>query len=331
MCTSISITTTDRKHLLARTMDFGFPLDPSPVYMPRNFDWKSEADGSPLNSKYGFLGTGRNMGTEFYVADGVNENGLAMAELYLPGEAKYQDAPQVGKINLAPHELILWALGHCKTIDELEESLPNINLVSIAAPGLGVVTPLHWIITDPNGRCVIIEPTEPVLHLKNNDVGVLTNTPNYEWHKNNLRNYLNVTPEQHAPVNVGNYTAVPFSQGTGTVGLPGGFTPPERFVRAAFFKEFVEPATNEGEGVENAIRILSTATIPKGVVLQPDQKPDYSQYTAVLCNESKTLYYKDYESNQIIKVVLNDKLLENSEVKVFDAAREFSFKDESVQ
>ncbi|MBQ6484249.1 MAG: linear amide C-N hydrolase [Carnobacterium sp.] len=35
MCTSIFLETKDNKHLLARTMDFSFPLDFDVVYLPK--------------------------------------------------------------------------------------------------------------------------------------------------------------------------------------------------------------------------------------------------------------------------------------------------------
>lgn len=82
MCTSIFLETKDNKHLLARTMDFSFPLDFDVVYLPKKNEWVSEADKEKHQSKYGMLGAGRLLGTSYFVADGVNEHGLAIAELY---------------------------------------------------------------------------------------------------------------------------------------------------------------------------------------------------------------------------------------------------------
>lgn len=90
MCTSIFLETKDNKHLLARTMDFSFPLDFDVVYLPKKNEWVSEADKEKHQSKYGMLGAGRLLGTSYFVADGVNEHGLAIAELYLPQKAVYQ-------------------------------------------------------------------------------------------------------------------------------------------------------------------------------------------------------------------------------------------------
>lgn len=321
MCTSIFTETKDNKHLLARTMDFSFPLDFNIVYLPRKNNWKSAADKGDHQSKYGVLGAGRALGTSYFLADGVNEHGLAIAELYLPQKAVYQKELENDKINLAPHEFITWALGEFKSISDLKKKLSKVNLFSVAAPIIDTITPLHWIITDTTGACMVIEPTQKMLHLKENPVGVMTNTPLLEWHIENLSNYLNVRPKQYEPEKFGSYTSHAFSQGTGTLGLPGGYTPPERFVRAAFFKENIDQASTEVEAVTNATKILSTVQIPKGIVVTAEDKEDYSQYTGMMCNESKTYYYSDYHNTRISTVTMTDELLESDTPKIFAVDR----------
>lgn len=317
MCTSIFTKTKDNKHLLARTMDFSFPLNPDVVYLPRNYMWVSDADKKEHQSKYGFLGAGRMLESTYSVADGVNEHGLAIAELYLPQKAVYQKEINEEKINLAPHEFIIWALGNFKSISDIKQTLSKVNLLEVPAPLVNTVTPLHWILTDTTGNCMVIEPTGKMLHLKDNPVGVMTNTPLLEWHIENLSNYLNVRPKQYEPNVYGNYTAKAFSQGTGTLGLPGGYTPPERFVRAAFFKEHIDEAATEIEAVTNAIRILATVQIPKGIVVTAEEKEDYSQYVGMMCNESKSYYFTDYNNTRISKIELTKELLDRKEPKVF--------------
>ncbi|MGX7148435.1 choloylglycine hydrolase family protein [Enterococcus ureasiticus] len=326
MCTSIFTKTKDNKHLLSRTMDFSFPLDPSPTYMPRNYTWVSEVNEQSFTNSLGFVGAGRLLGSSYFVADGVNEKGLSIAELYLPGEATYQTEAEQGKKNFAPHELILWILGNCATVEEVAEHIKEINLVGLKAPMLNIITPLHWIITDESGRCVIIEPTEKELKIKENPVGTMTNTPCFEWHINNLRNYLHVRPAQYEPASFGDYVALPFSQGTGTMGLPGGYTPPERFVRAAFFKEHIDQAQDEATGVTNAYHILATVRIPKGIVVTSEGAQDYSQYVGTMCNESRSYYFNSYDNSQIAKVTITDDLLEVDKPITFMADKIETFK-----
>lgn len=329
MCTGIFTKTKDGTYLLSRTMDFALPLEPSPLFIPRDFAWQTAIEQKSFKTTFGFIGAGRLLGETYFVADGVNEKGLSVAELYLPGEVYYAEQPTSSKVNVAPHELILWLLGTCATIDDVEAQLSNLRLVSARIPELDIVTPLHWILTDVTGRCVVIEPTEETLVIKDNAVGVMTNTPCLEWHIENLRNYLHVRPQQCESVRFGDYIAKPFSQGTGTSGLPGGFTPPERFVRVAFFKEHIEEAENEAQGVYNNNHILSTVRIPKGIVITANETSDYSQYVGTMCNNSKTYYYSAYDQHDIVKVTLTEQLLAHTSPKQFQL--DTKFKIHSIQ
>lgn len=324
MCTSIFTKTLNDEYILSRTMDFSFPLDAAPMYIPKGYQWVS-ATKEKMTTKHAFIGAGRLLGDTYFVADGVNEAGLSAAELYLPGEVKYNKESNPTKTNVAPHELILWLLGNCETVDEVAKKIGHFNLMEIEAPLLNTVTPLHWIITDKKGGCVVIEPTEYQLHVKQNPVGVMTNSPQLEWHTQNLRNYLNVQPKQFDPVHFGNFVAEPFSQGTGTSGLPGGYTPPERFVRAAFFKEHIAEAKDEAQGISNAYHILSTVRIPKGIVVTSNGASDYSLYVGSMCNQSKTYYYSSYDNHQVVKLVLDAQLLSQTEPIIFN----HDFKEEA--
>ncbi len=61
MCTSLTLETADRNHLLARTMDFAFQLGTEVILYPRRYNWKSEADGKVHQTQYAFIGMGRKL------------------------------------------------------------------------------------------------------------------------------------------------------------------------------------------------------------------------------------------------------------------------------
>ncbi|MFS7389046.1 linear amide C-N hydrolase [Carnobacterium maltaromaticum] len=82
-------------------------------------------------------------------------------------------------------------------------------------------------------------------------------------------------------------------------------------------KEYIDQAGIEIEAVTNAVRILATVQIPKGIVVTDDDKEDYSQYIGMMCNESKTYYYTDYNNTRISQITLTDELLERNSPKVF--------------
>ncbi|EUJ42402.1 hypothetical protein PROCOU_17179 [Listeria rocourtiae FSL F6-920] len=257
MCTSFVYRTKGDNLFLSRTMDFGFTLDAKPISLPRGYTFLSDVDGTSYSGKYALIGSGKNLG-KYLFADGLNEHGLACASLYLPGEAVYSKDIESGKTNLAPHEFLLWALSFCKDIDELRDILPTVHLVDQKVELLGITPPLHWMFYDKAGNVAVIEPTDPTfkLTLKENPVGVMTNTPSLEWHFQNLRNYLHIVPQQKTSTTFGQFEAHPFSQSGGTLGLPGGYTPPERFVRVAYLKETIQEVDTEQEGVTNVWYVL---------------------------------------------------------------------------
>jgi choloylglycine hydrolase len=299
-------------------MDFSFPLEGNPVFLPRDYSW--HVFGKEMTNKYAMLGTGRGIAGNYIFTDGINEHGLAIAELYLPEEAVYDKDEVEGMDNLAPWEFLNWVLGNYKSIDDLEKDLKNIRLIDAKIPIMNKSIPLHYIFADVTGRVVVIEPSGGELKFKENPVGVMTNTPNLEWHTQNLRNYLHVQPKQFKPRDYGEFTPMPFIQ-SGTSGLPGGFTAVDRFVRAAFFKEYINKARNEEEGITNIWQILNTVRIPKGVVIKESENEDYTEYLAGICLESRSFYFTPYENNQISKVKLTDELIEDGNVVVFEAPR----------
>ncbi|MBC1891754.1 choloylglycine hydrolase family protein [Listeria booriae] len=314
MCTSFVYQTKGEDLFLSRTMDFGFTLDAKPVALPRGYTFESDVDGERYSGKYALIGAGRNLG-KYILADGVNEHGLACASLYLPSEAVYSKNTEADKTNLAPHEFLLWALSFCKDVSELREVLQTIHLVDQKVDLLGITTPLHWIFYDKSGNVAVIEPTDPSfkLTLKENPVGVMTNTPSLEWHFKNLTNYIDITPEQKTSAKFGKFEAHPFSQGGGTLGLPGGYTPPERFVRAAYLKEHIQEANNEQEGVTNVWYVLKSVTIPKGAVIKSDGTPDLTQYTSSMCVSSLTYYFTPYGNQRITGCKLDDDFINHSQ------------------
>ena len=81
-----------------------------------------------------------------------------------------------------------------------------------------------------------------------NPLGVMTNSPEFNWHLQNLRQYIGLKSQPFAPTEWGDVPLSAFGQGSGTMGLPGDFTPPSRFVRAAYGKQNIQGIENEEEG-----------------------------------------------------------------------------------
>lgn len=321
MCTSLTLTNQGQQHFLARTMDFGFQLEGRPVVIPRNYVWKKQFNGSQ-QTKYGFLGTGRNLG-EYFLADGINEKGLAIAELYFSNEAKYSSEEKEASINLAPHEFIIWLLGEIESISELRKRITEIQIVEKEVPVLGFVPPLHYIVTDKTGETVVIESDSGELVIKDNPVGVMTNSPEFGWHLKNLNNYLSVQHNNFSNKKINEYEIKPFGQGSGTYGLPGGYTSPERFVRTVYLRALIESGKTADDSLNAMFKILDNVTIPKGVNIKNDGSIDYTQYRAVFDVSNGTYYFNPYETQEVFELTLTEELLTKDEPVEFKYSTDF--------
>ncbi|OTN89064.1 hypothetical protein A5819_001556 [Enterococcus sp. 7E2_DIV0204] len=299
MCTSITMTTKDQHVLLARTMDFAVVLEGEPTFIPRNKFVFVNDESYDQKNEYAFVGMARQVDKEHFVfADGLNEKGLSCAALYFSGYADYNSQDTDKKYTLAPHDVVPFLLSTCSSIEEVTRTMENAQVENTALDFLGIVLPLHWVITDKTGKSIVIEYTEQTLHIHENTIGVMTNSPDYKWHTTNLRNYIGLQPEQKTEVHLNDMVMKPFGEGTGAFGLPGDFTPPSRFVRATFLKACLQDVQTELDGVTSMFHVLANVDIPKGVV-KTTQAYDYTQYTAVIVNSSLNYYYKTYNNQRI--------------------------------
>jgi choloylglycine hydrolase len=94
----------------------------------------------------------------------------------------------------------------------------------------------------------------------------MTNAPTYDWHMTNLANYINLSVNDVESGTLGSVKFQALGSGSGLLGLPGDFTPPSRFVRAAIFSQAEVPNEMADETVLAAFHILNQFDIPKGSV-----------------------------------------------------------------
>jgi choloylglycine hydrolase len=52
----------------------------------------------------------------------------------------------------------------------------------------GFSPPVHAIVQDASGKSLVIEYVGGKLNLYDNPLGVITNSPGFDWHMTNLRN-----------------------------------------------------------------------------------------------------------------------------------------------
>ena len=196
------------------------------------------------------------------------------------------------------------------------EELSRLTLVD--EPIQGKPLPAHYILSDRRGETVIIEPDEDGLSVHRNTIGVLTNSPDYLWHRTNLRNFVGVTNLPKAPQTIAGHEIQEFGERLGGgSGLPGDYSSPSRFVRLAFMKEFAVPGKDELEGVSRMFRAFAPVDIPEGLA---KADPDYDVYeqtlcTSVMCAESGVYYFAPAQNRRISAVRLP---VQGNEMQYFD-------------
>jgi choloylglycine hydrolase len=315
MCTAITLQSMQGENFFGRTMDFSHSIKPGVYVIPINYEWDSLATRKKYIDIYSFICMGQETDGMLGFFDGVNERGFAAAVLYFAGYA-YYDLPINDKEQIASLDFLHYILGRCSSVDDLRALLKDIYIVGIQDPVTKTTAPLHWIATDKSGKTVVIEQTKTGLEVIDNPIGVMANSPDFNWQITNLRNYMNVSTNQKKEVHWENVSLTPFGQGAGTTQLPGGFTSPERFVRTAFLKTHVQTPKTSSETLMTCFHIINNVFIPKGIVVTDKGADDYTKYIAFMNTNTCEYYFKTYGNNQILRASLWDYNI-NSEQPIF--------------
>lgn len=230
--------------------------------------------------------------------DGINEHGLCGACLNFPGEAKYFPE-KAGAKNIAPFEVLPLVLRTCSSLAEAKTLLEHANILSTDFSKSFPSTPLHWIFADKSGAFVA-EPLECGLKITDDPAGVLANSPAFDFHMKNLENHLNLTPFEPENRFSKKLSLVPFSRGTGAMGLPGDFSSASRFIKAAFMN--LNSLPGETDGITQLFHILGSVEQIRGSVRLSGGELEKTVYTACMDIEKKIYYYRTYENNRITGV-----------------------------
>lgn len=302
-CTGITLKAQDGTVVLARTIEWaGSYLNSRYVVVPRGYKQQSYLpeggkDGLAFKARYGYIGV--SVQAEEFVTEGLNEEGLSAGLFYFPGYGGYERYDGAKRAtSLSDLQLVAWMLSSFKTVDEVEAALPSVRVVMVY-PGASTA---HWRIADASGRQVVLEIVDGVPHFYENKLGVLTNSPGFEWHLANLNNYVNLYPGAAAGKDWNGQTLAPFGGGSGMLGLPGDVTPPSRFVRAAFFQMTAPRQGKAEDAVRQAFQILNNFDIPIGMQCAEGQTPadipSATQWTSATDPVNRRFYYRTmYDSS----------------------------------
>lgn len=310
-CTGISLTASDSSRIVARTIEWGgSDLNSQYVIVPRGYVQQSYipggvCGGKKFTARYGYVGLA--VEQKEFVAEGLNEAGLSAGLFYFPGYGGYESYDEAGKAeSVADLQLVPYLLATCATVEEVKKAVEEIHVIAVD-PRASTV---HWRFTEPSGRQVVLEIIGGKLHFYENPLGVLTNSPGFEWQMTNLNNYVNLYPGNASGHKLGAVDLKSFGAGSGFLGIPGDVTPPSRFVRAAFYQA-TAPLQKTGEdAVLLGFQILNNFDIPIGVEFadggNPAGIPSATQWTSATDVTNRVVYYRSMYNSAIRSIDLKD-------------------------
>ena len=266
-CTFITLKGADGTVAASRTMEWGqFALSPAMTFVPAGTDSSAMKmpdgkDGAKWVTKYDVVGV--TILDQMLFGDGMNSEGLNVSLLYLPGFAEYQKYdPAKADISLAPVDFSGFMLTQFATVAEVKKAAETVRVVPVVTPQLGEPAPVHFSVTDKTGDQIIVEFVGGELKIYDKTLGVLTNSPPYDWHISNARNYINLRSVAWPQIDVDGIDLAPIGYGTGMLGLPGDFTPPSRFIRALAWSQTARRTDGGEDTIHEALRILDNFQLP---------------------------------------------------------------------
>ncbi len=267
-CTGISIKDSSNNWIQARTIEEGtLDLNNSLIIAPAGRVYTTKLldgkNGISWKQKYGFVGISTN--TKDFICEGTNEKGLNAGIFFFKDYGSLERLTDENRSKaLTDMDFVRWILGNFASVEEFIEGLKTISLTHIYKFPDNTHTPTgHWRVADKSGRNIVVEITnEGKINIHENTVGVVTNSPDYKWHETNLSNYINLKAGVSSSAKFSNFEAKSLSTGTAALGLPGDFSSPSRFVKAAFLLSNSKECTTTEEAVHQAFHVLNNFDIP---------------------------------------------------------------------
>lgn len=329
-CTCFSWETEDGIHLLGRTYDQCGNLNGNRIaVVPRNYPLRLEIQEKSqriIRSRYAFGGMAIMGLSSPVMVDGINEMGVMGGLLNYPGYAAYDVVRDSRHMNIHPGFLTGYLLSQCASVEEAASILPSLNLTGEKIFGYEMT--VHYIFSDRTGETIIIEPDKNGLQIHRNTIGVMTNSPGYQWQQTNLCNYASVSNLLDASrdyIDV-KLRGIAVSSGGG-FGLPGDYSSPSRFVRMAVLKHYAIKGRNEIDGVSRMFQQFAAVNIPEGIVMRQEKEDgeedvsyDQTLCISAMCAESGTYYFSTCKSRRISAVRLKG-LEEKQDITYFELPR----------
>lgn len=332
MCTNITLTSASKDIFFGRTMDLnmsmfgedsGIDLNVTLVSIPKNITIHSQF--KPWQSKYSVLGVCTKDTTLLY--DGINEHGLT-GDCQVLVEATTSSTLEIeskGKTPLMGNEFVTFVLTNFKNVQEIRNSYSQFMLTDqdFIYEGAPLQFPLHYTFIDITGDGVVLEPVVSGGFKLYDYIDVMTNSPEYDYHTVNIRNYIGLENIGVSKKTINNITFQPIENGTGygLLGIPGDYTSPSRFIRSFYYKNMLDTFESE-KGINTLYSIFRPLIIPRGLehANKEDKITDYTRYWSGYDLTNRAVYIQTGEGLAITSKTLDNSLKEitYTDIKIDD-------------
>lgn len=269
-CTSLMITDTKGNAYHGRTLEFSSILPTKMTYYPAGTRIESATpngkQGMTFDTKYAILGMSANLipsSKQVLFGDGMNDQGLSFKLNWLNSTTAVPVGSDDSKI-LSMADFGPWLLGNFKNVEEVKASIANKD-VEFWLPVIKSLSPnplpQHYAIHDKKGGGIVIEFTNGKVNVYDNPVNVLTNGPDFPWHLENLSNYTFTNVDKNTG-QLGKLKLATQDAGIALTALPSAQTSQGRFVKAAFYVNYVRKAQTPDEAVVTLGHILNNFDRP---------------------------------------------------------------------
>jgi penicillin V acylase-like amidase (Ntn superfamily) len=271
-CTAMMMKDANGNAYQARTMEWSGVLPEALHYLPAGSQVQSETpdgkQGMTFKTKYGFVGVSlKHMvpnAKQPGIAEGANDQGLSLSlNAFLGSEAPAVDSDPSKVLSIM--DFGFWVLGNFQNVAQVKQALANKD-VSVWLPPLailgGMKAPFHYAIFDKTGAGIVVEFTEGKLNVYDNPVGVMTNIPEFPWHLKNLNNYAQLTNVDRNSGTFGSLKVSSPDGGNALAGIPFTQISSGRFVKAAFFTNYVRKAKTPAEAIQTLSHVINNFDRP---------------------------------------------------------------------
>lgn len=305
-----------------RTMEYPVKIPMSLTLMPTGTLVQSitpnNTQGMVFTTKYPILGVALDLKSShgnLVFLDGMNDQGLSFSA----NQQNQTKSPNIGtnaNETLSIGDLGTWLLGNFKTVQEVKVAIQNASLwLPISRFYGNVITPLHFAIWDKSGEGLVLEFIDGKKAIYDNPVGVMTNGPSFSWHLTNLNNYTTNNINQNFG-QFGKLRVQADDPGIALTNLPSAQTAAGRFVKAAFYVNYVRKTKTPNEAMKILSQIMNNFDRPYDLTIDigeghgdgPFDKgtwSDATQWTALNDLSQNIFYLRNMNSMNWTKVDFN--------------------------